>query len=114
MSHYFFISTGLRGAYMPDNGYVVKVDSKKELKAIVQSEFDSIKDAGYLINQKELVATVSDIWNNLKAIRRSPYSFTIAYGHRGTSGYYRNATANKCFAISISHATESDYLEQEQ
>lgn len=110
MSHYFFISTGLRGAYMPDNGYVVKVDSRRELKKAIQWEFDTIKDAGFIISHKEMVSTVADIWRNLKAKPRSPYSFVVPYGWRNITGH----GVNKCNAIHINHATRRDYLEQEQ
>ena len=111
MAHYFFISTGLRGAYLSDNGYFVKVNSRKELKAYVEAEFNDIKDAGYCISKKELVSSVADIWRNLKAARRSPYPFVVSYGFR--HGY----SANKCNAIHIMHATKAEYdefMESEQ
>lgn len=104
---YFFIATGLRGAYMPDNGYCVAVNSRKELKAIVLSEYQDIKEAGYTISKKEVASTVADIWRNLKAKTRSPYSFVVPYGFR------HGSSVNKCNAISIGHATRAEYLESQ-
>lgn len=104
---YFHISCGLRGAYLHDNGYIVEVKTRKELKRIVESEFNDIKDAGYVISKKELTATVADIWRNLKAPKRSPYAFVVSYGWRNSRGH----GVNKCNAIHISHSTKADYLE---
>lgn len=105
MAHYFHISTGLRGAYMPDNAYCVKVASRKELKEYVESEAFYIQGAGYVLSKKELTATVADIWRNLKAAKRSPYAFVVPYGFRNGNG------VNKCNAIHISHATRGEYDE---
>lgn len=105
MAKYFHISTGLRGAYLPDNAYCVKVNSRRELKAIVLNEYRDIKEAGYSINKAELTATVADIWRNTKAIRKSPYPFVVPYGFRNSHG------VNKCNAIHIGHATRAEYVE---
>ena len=109
MSRYFTIATGLRGCYMPDNAYVVRVNTRRELREIVMGELRDVQDAGYVISKREAVATVADIWRNLKAKPRSPYSFVVPYGLRNTRG----SGVNKCNAISIGHADRGEWLEQE-
>lgn len=108
MSKYFSIATGLRGCYMPDNSYVVRVDTRRELREIVMNELRDIQDAGFIISKREAVATVADIWRNLRAERRSPYPFVIPYGWRKSRGH----GVNKCNAIHIGHATRAEYLDQ--
>lgn len=103
MAKYFHIAQGLRGCYLPDNSYVVKVDTRRELKAIVEDEARDIRDAGGIgANKREVAATVADAWRNLRAAKRSPYAFVVPYGF--TPGGMRP------YAIQISHATRADWL----
>lgn len=104
MAKYFHISQGMRGAFLPDNAYIVKVDSRRELKAIVESEAESIRDAGfYGANKREVASTVADAWRNTKAKVKSPYSFVIPYG--------MNKDRYRPYAIHIAHSTRADYVE---
>lgn len=104
MAKYFHISQGMRGAYMPDNFYVVKVESRRELKSIIESEAESIRDAGYYgANKREVVATVTDAWRNTKAKVKSPYPFVVPYGM--SRGSYRP------YGIMIAHSSRAEYLE---
>lgn len=109
MSQYFHIATGLRGCYMPDSSHVVRVDTRRELRAIVMDELRDIQDAGYVISKREAAATVADAWRNLKAARRTPYAFVVPYGLRNSRG----PGVNKCNAIHISHATRAEWLEDQ-
>lgn len=38
MAKYFHIMSGLRGCYMPDNHYTIKVSTRRELKRCIESE----------------------------------------------------------------------------
>ena len=104
---YFWIGCGLRGAYMPDYSYIIMAESKQDLLDAVMTELRDIQEAGYIISKREARQTVNDAWRNLKAPKRSPYSFVVPYGLRNSRGY----GVNKCHAIHISHSTEADYLE---
>lgn len=106
MSWYFHITVGPRGCYMLDNGYVAKVSTRRELRELVMSELAHLQDAGFIISKREAVATVTDIWRNRVATRRSPYAFVVPYGWRNSVG----PGVNKCNAIHISHATREDWL----
>lgn len=103
MSKYFTIATGMRCCYSPDNACIVCVDSRKELKAIIENEARYIRDAGLIgANKREVASTVADIWRNLKAKVKSPYSFVVPYGYK-KGGY-------KPYAIQVGHSTRADYL----
>jgi hypothetical protein len=108
MSQYFHLATGLRGCYMPDTSRVIRVDTRRELRDVVLSELHDLQEAGFILSKREAVTTVADIWRNLKAPKRSPYSFVVPYGWRHSRGH----GVNKCNAIQIGHATRAEYLEQ--
>jgi hypothetical protein len=106
MSKYFHIAQGMRGCYMPDNSYVVRVDTRRELKAIVESEARDLRDAGMVgASKREVTATVADAWRNLRAAKLSPYPFVVPYGVR--------AGGHRPYAIHIGHATREDWLEDQ-
>ncbi len=53
---YFHISNGLRGCYMPDSAYVIKCQTRRELKAAIESQ------AGDMIGaSKKAIASVAAI-----------------------------------------------------
>lgn len=108
MSKYFNFATGLRGCYMLDNARVVRVDTRRELRDLVLDEVRDLQDAGFVISKREAIATVADIWRNMKAVKRSPYAFVVPYGWRNSRG----SGVNKCNAIHLHYATRDEYLEQ--
>lgn len=106
MSHYFHVSTGLRGCYMPDSSYVVRVDTRRELIATLEWEAWHIRDAGFMGASKGDVRRIAAaIWRDLKNKRRAYLPYAIPYGHR------RGNTSDYAFGIFVSHATRTDYLE---
>jgi hypothetical protein len=65
---YFTIWQGLRGCYMPDAAYIIKADTRRNLKAALQWEADSIRDAGGVGMSKKAVSWLAAIaWRNRKA-----------------------------------------------
>jgi hypothetical protein len=65
---YFSIWQGLRGCYMPDSAYVIKADTRKELKRALQWEADSIRDAGGIGMSKRAIAWLANAaWEARKA-----------------------------------------------
>ena len=42
---YFSIYQGFRGCYMPDGAYIIQAKTRRDLKAALQWEADSIRDA---------------------------------------------------------------------
>lgn len=103
MAKYFHIALGMRGCYMPDSSYVVKVDTRRELKAVVEDEAQRLRDGGYVgASKREVTSTVADAWRNMRAARRSPYPFVVPYGMR--------PGAMRPYAIHIAHSTRADWL----
>ena len=102
---YFNISTGLRGCYLSDNAYVVRADTRRELKSILASEAETYRDAGYIGANKKAIATIAAAaWRDRKKWY-PPYFIPVAPPH---------AKDNYCEAVFVSPATREDYLEFEK
>lgn len=81
---YFSIYQGLRGCYMPDGAYIIKADTRRELKRALQWEADSIRDAGgYGANKRAIAWLANAAWKarNRSAEYVAPYRF--AYHGKG-------------------------------
>lgn len=104
---YFTISNGLRGCYMPDNCYVVRVTTRRELKNIIASEASDYRDAGFVGVNKRAIAHIAAIaWKEAKKARPAylPYCLPLAPSH---------ARHNYCHGIFISVATRAEYREHQ-
>ena len=102
---YFHISTGLRGCYLADNAYIVRANTRRELKSILASEAETYRDAGYVGANKKAIATIAAAaWRDRKGCRL-PYAIPVAPPH---------AKDNYCEAVFVSAATRADYLEFEK
>ncbi len=104
---YFQISSGLRGCYMPDNAFVARFDTRRELRARVEYEArDMIEAYGYGYSKADRAAVVAQVWREAKG--RAPKS---AYDH--VIGFGRTRSKDdRPFGLFISHATRADYLAQ--
>lgn len=66
---YFTIGQGLRGCYMPDSVYVIKTDSRRELKAALEWEAESIRDAGGIgLNKRAIAWLANAAWKARKSL----------------------------------------------
>lgn len=99
---YFHVSTGLRGCYMPDQSYVVRASTRRELKSVLASEAESFREAGFTgANKKAIAALAATAWRNAKTRRDYlPYALPLAPSH---------APSNYCFGVFVSNATRSEY-----
>jgi len=67
MSKYFTIWQGLRGCYMPDSAYIIRAETRRELKSALKFEADSIRDAGGVGLSKRAVASLAAMaWRDRK------------------------------------------------
>ena len=65
---YFSIYTGLRGMYMPDGAYIIKADTRRELKRALQWEAESIRESGGIGMSKKAIAWLANAaWKNRNA-----------------------------------------------
>ena len=64
---YFAIWQGLRGCYMPDSSYIIRANTRRELKAALQSEARDIRDAGGIgLNKRAIAWLANAAWKNRK------------------------------------------------
>ena len=103
MSRYFHISHGLRGCYMPDSVCAVRVDTRRELKAILESEADSLRSSGYVgLSKKTITAMAASLW------KRSARSFGDTVAPCRQAGQREFS-----YGLFGSPATRADWLEYE-
>ena len=103
MAKYFTVMTGLRGCYMPDNAYVIKVKTRRELKAALEWEANDVREAGFVgANKKAVTGLAAHLWREAKKKWPSYLSDVVTYG------YDRHS---KPYAIQSSVATRQDYLD---
>ncbi len=104
MSRYFSISQGLRGCYLPDSAYVIRVDTRKELKAALESEAYSIRDAGFIGANKRAVAWLAaTLWRTYR--KAGQMDSVVPYRNPGQNSYP--------YGLFGSAATRADWLESQ-
>lgn len=101
---YFTIYQGLRGCYIPDSAYIIKADTRRELKRSLQWEADSIRDAGAIGMSKKAIAWLANAaWHNRK---KSSGEYVAPYRWKGMDSYP--------YALGVfTGASRADYLNQE-
>jgi len=101
---YFSIYQGLRGCYMPDSAYVIKADTRKELKSALEYEARDIADAGGVGMSKRAIAWLA---NAAWKARKSNGEYVAPYGWKGQG--------SKPYALGVfTGMTRADYLAQEE
>lgn len=102
---YFQIMNGLRGCYMPDDSYQICISTRRELKSVLNSEFESAIDAGYIygLSQKILAQSAAYIWSG-KA--KNIYGLTIPYRAAYEKAYHN--------AFTICEITKTEFKESEE
>ena len=99
---YFHVSHGLRGCYMPSDTYVIKADTRRELREAIAYEARSYREAGYVgASERAISAIAAAAWRD-RAKFDLPYALPLAPGH---------ARQNYCFGVFVSSATRAEYLE---
>jgi hypothetical protein len=101
---YFTIWQGLRGMYLPDSAYIIKADTRRELKFSLQCEADSIRDAGGVGMSNKAIAWLANVaWHN----RKSSKEYVAPYRWKGMD-YYP-------YALGVfTGASRADYLAQSE
>ena len=108
---YFQIMTGLRGCYMPDNSYVVRVTSRRELRAVIENE--ALCQAGDGEPVKGLDQR-SISWAARHAMRHGGSILPWGYIPEGKSKYHCNGGQwPRPYSIEISEATKEEWLSDE-
>lgn len=104
---YFWTANGLRGCYMPDNSSVIKCDTRRELRAFVESESrDMIEAHGFGYSERDRAAIVARVWAEAKGrFPKARYDHVIGFGRT-------RSRSDRPFGLFLSHATRADYLAQ--
>ena len=100
---YFSISQGPRGCYMPDDNYIIAVETRRELKKCLENEAYYIRDAGFLgVNKKAVAWLAASAWRN----RDDLDSYCVPYrnAHHG---------ASYCYALFCQRVTRTEYLDHQ-
>ncbi|UVK46765.1 hypothetical protein BPNPMPFG_002473 [Mesorhizobium sp. AR07] len=102
MAKYFYVANGLRGCYMPDSFFVIKCDTRRELKSALEYEAVPIRDAGFVgFNRRAVASLAAGAWREAQKRNPSIYPHVAAYGQPG----------NACMGLHVSTATRADFLE---
>ena len=101
---YFILSNGLRGCYMPDSAYVIRVTTRRELKSAISDECRDLYDAGFVGTNKRAIAQfAAEAWRRRKDPRWT-LDLALPYRHADQAG-------NWCFGVFLIRATRREYLE---
>ena len=99
---YFHISHGLRGCYVPSDSYVVKTNTRRELREAIANEAENYREGGYIGASKRAISYIAAIAWRDRAKFQLPYALPLAPPH---------ARQNYCFGVFVSSATRAEYLE---
>lgn len=101
MSRYYHISNGLRGCYLPDNSYIVRVDTRRELKNLIIFECAQMAEAyGRGSSARDVVALVARIWRDHR-VAGLDYVFSFS----------QDDGQSWPFGLFVSRATRADFVE---
>lgn len=104
---YFFLSTGLRGCYMPDSVYAIRVTTRRELKAMIADECRDLYDAGFVGTSKRAIAQfAAEAWRRRNDPRWT-LDLVLPYRRADQAG-------NWCFGVFLSRATRREYIEYKE
>lgn len=108
MSKYFHISTGLRGCYMPDSVYVVRCDTRRDLKAALEYEAATIRDSGLYVgcSKRDIAALAAIGWREARKASPAILPHVAPYRAKGQDHYP--------YGVFVSVATRREYLESEE
>lgn len=106
MARYFFISNGPRGCYMPDNGYHIKCDTRRELKKALESEAYYLRDAGFIgASKKNIASLAAQAWCEYGKDKPSYLNMVCPLQPSHVS------RGNYCYGLFVSVSCRADYLE---
>ena len=87
---------------MPDNAYIVRCHTRRELRAAIAGEADSYRDAGFIgANQRAISWLAAIAWRNRRKFQL-PYALPLAPPH---------ARDSYCHGIFVASATRDEHRE---
>lgn len=104
MAKYFHISRGLRGCYMPDAAFVLKTDTRRDLKAAIADEAAQYRNADYAGGSKKDIAKLA-AWAWRDAHKAKPAALPACLPFRPSH------SRSYSEGVFVSVATRAEYLE---
>jgi hypothetical protein len=95
----------MRGCYMPDNAYTIRANTRRDLKSALQSEANSIRDAGMIgMNKRAISWLAATAWRNR---RRASGEYVAPYRNAEQKHYP--------YALGVFvGASRADYLAEQE
>jgi len=90
---------------MPDDVYVIKADTRRELKSVIKSEADMCGEDAVGLSKKRVAEFAAMCWRDRKNPKWN-MDYALGWHNRGQISQY-------CYGIFVSRATRSDYLNHE-
>lgn len=101
---YFQIMTGLRGCYMPDSSYVVKCDTRRELRDVLEDESVNAQEGMWGLNKRAIASAAAQAWRE----RKSKTAYAVA------SIPYGPDRKERPYILEVCTASRADYLTQNE
>lgn len=106
-NRYFFISTGLRGCYMPDNGNHIKVKTRRELKTYLENEAYYLRDAGFVgASKKNITTLAAQTWRELKKAKPTYLSMVCPLKPPHVDSY--------CYGLFVNMSSKREWKEEQE
>lgn len=113
MSRYFTIANGPRGCYMPDSAVAVRVDSRRELKAILTYECERTKEVfAFGGSKRETAWLAAHLWRESSPRfkgKRSLYPYCLPFGDKRGEGRHYGLFASVATREEWEEEHASDY-----
>ncbi len=111
--YYFHISAGLRGSYMPDSVYCVRVTSRRELKSLIEREAEFRREGTVGLSRRAVTAFVAEAWRR-RDDSRWTLDLALPFSAGSISGAGDARRGEKPFALFLSRSTRADYLAERE
>ena len=99
---YFTIMSGLRGCYMPDSAHVTRVNTRRELKSMISSEANDMREAyGFGGSKKDVAQFAAECWRR-RNDKTWDMDLVLPFGRE---------KGDRPFGLMLSRATRAEYLE---
>lgn len=105
-TYFFTIMQGLRGCYMPDSCYVIKAQTRRELRQALEWEARDIREAFDAGCSKRAVAWLANA--SWKARKRYGLPYVAEYGNRSGN------RVNYCFGLQCATASRDEWKQSQE
>lgn len=103
MAKYFSISSGLRGAYLPDNCFVMKCTTRWQLKSAITYDANHMHEAyGFGGSKRDIATFVAQCWREAKKPQPAILPYCLSFGSK---------PKERPYGLFVSVVSRKEYLE---